>query len=631
MVPKKDAWGITPELRKEMLYRERERRFALYRLLGPGVTPEGRHLRSEELLEKRRVFKEACAADPVFFIENCIWTKDPEGKLGVGGDLPLLVFQYARDLWIEPWLEGTMARGKKPRITHDKARRQILTTYRMGYEMWGFRFVPGRMSWVSTDKESKLDGWTDWDSLLGKFRNMWMTAQEAMPWLFPYLAPHSECNRQKLIRFPDWVERGKKIDEEVWGNQLKGVLPNDPRSGAATDGFADEAGWIDELKKLLDGAEAMTKSMTLGSTAPTDTGHLFWKRRELAGVRHNVAPWWLNPTNLEGMHWSEPHHDGDVYPGESRGPWTKQWRSDRYNEEGRNCSSQELARNWDIDPMATAGARVFLSFNRERNCGQAEPKDPTWDLFDPKLETLVGCDPGRGDPWALIWAQIDPEGGWLNIVDYDMSADKTIHYFVPQLLGWPWERKAAWRTAPEALPWHEVVPWSYPRERIERIRRWNARRQLRGGKPKIMKLDFYGTQHYGNDLFSISERASAYGLYCEGTPSQYKVENFRDKANEVLLRTRISGFLVGFRPEGFWPAIDECFQFWRRREHLDTSKAGKPAEPLHDQYSHTCTAFTFLTWDLPMLVPGRVGKNRQVEPHPQASQRTMVQGDKGWW
>lgn len=612
-----DAWAIRPDTRKEFLEAEARRRYRLYKVLGEGKDPvTGKRYRDDEILEKRDVFKRTCAQDPVFFSDNCIWTRDPEGKVGFNEPLvPLVLFKYEKDLWFEPWIKALSSPGSR---TRDKSRRMRASIDRMVFEIWAFRFLPGSTAWVSSDKVEKIDRWYDFDSLLGKFRVMWDCCVDFLPWLFPELPPHSEWNQLMYLRFPEWKEGGKSIDPEVHGNQLKGVLPADPRGGAAARGFGDEAGYILHLKDLLDGAGSMTRDLELVSSAPPDVSNLFWRRRDLKGVEHNVAPWWMNPMNVLGLHWSDGKtaKHGDMYPGEMRGPWTRKWRSDWLNGEYAKSTSTEAARNIDIDPLAAAGSRVFLNFDPLRVCGQKEPKDPTWDLYDPNLELQVWYDPGRGDPWAFIWVQLDYEKGFVNIVDYDMSSDKTIHYFVPMFLGWPWERKALWRTAPEAQPWAQVVPWSYDEDRIARIKRWNGRRHHRGGRVKMLWGGYDSKSHNPTDLYSVEERLARYDLYSDAVPSSYNRDNFLERTDEILLRTRISGFLVGFRPEGRHPAINEALSMWRRHESSDRSRPGKAPDPIHDENSHPCTAFMHGASQIAMLMSGRVkGEKGKVEPY----------------
>jgi hypothetical protein len=149
-----------------------------------------------------------------------------------------------------------------------------------------------------------------------------------------------------------------------------------------------------------------------------------------------------------------------------------------------------------------------------------------------------------------------------------------------------------------------------------------------------MNGDFYGSLHHQTDLYSVEERLQAYSLNVQSVPSNYQVSRFLEKSNEVMLRTRISGFLVDFRPEGRWPSLNECFQFWRRMESKDTR--AKPPDPKHDIYSHTCKAFTYGAHLLPMMIRGVVRRGREVERMPpdmapgRMTLKEGLDGGTGW-
>jgi hypothetical protein len=212
-IPQSDWWAIDPVVRTHYIQKEIKRRHRLARMLADGFDLETDRTvwTPDKVVYKRQKFKESCAADPIFFIDNCIWTKDPEGKVGVNQDLPLKVFEYARKFWLGRWIQEI--EDRTGRTTHDKSRRMLLSIYRMALEVWCMRFLPGSKSWVATDKQTKLDNWYDFDSLLGKFRVMWDYCVKGYPWLFPELPPHTEVNKLNYLRFPEWVIDGVKIDE----------------------------------------------------------------------------------------------------------------------------------------------------------------------------------------------------------------------------------------------------------------------------------------------------------------------------------------------------------------------------------------------------------------------------------
>jgi len=370
----------------------------------------------------------------------------------------------------------------------------------------------------------------------------------------------------------------------------------------------------------------------MGSSAPSDTNNLFWKRRELKAVKHNVAPVWLNPLNLHNVHWSEGDAaEGDMYSGEMRGEHTQKWRSDPINKMYSVCTSQEAARNIDIDPLAVAGGKVFLNYSSKRCDGEKILGSPTWDLWTPDLPLQVWYDVGRGDPWAFWWVQVDFDEGWVNVVDFTTRDTVTVHWFIPMLLGWNFDGKDRWITAPERMPWRDAVPWMYDADEEMRIRRWYSRRGVLGGQIEQGFGCYFGTHSHGGDNLSIEQRFMEYKLPMQSFPAQYKMGNWIEQADEVLLRTRISGFLIDKRPQnGMWPACNEIFTFWRRGESKESTM--KPSEPLHDAYSHGGTAWVFGARWLPMLVQAKMrgGHSREVIA-PGSPVGKVEYSERGWF
>jgi hypothetical protein len=581
--------------------------------------------------ELQPIFKLKCSQDVEFFMSNCIWTRDPEGKMGLGRQLPLILFDYMKTHWIRPWVRSLTKH--RSRRAHEKGRRMRMSIDRMAFEVWKLRYLPGSHSWVATDTIDMLDQGEDWNSLFGKFRYMWRMCREAYPWMFPELPIHTEVNKAKYIRFPEWKVGGRPCDRAVWGNELYGFLPSEVggRGGASRSGFVDEAGWCKDLAKFLDSIEDMTPDLVLASTPPEEITHPFSvKVHETLGYEVSTSHWTHDPVKSQGVYWDEE--------ADHRGPHTQKWRSPAYEQELRDRTSQEVARNWDIDYMATAGLRCFLNFQTEVNCGSKDPNDPTFDLYDPSLPVQVWYDVGRGDPWSYIWVQEDMRKGHLNIVDYWMKDDVTMHWWVPLLLGWSWDQKRNWKTQPEKLPWIEAVPWRYSDEEQEIIRRWHKRRhwapngQYYKG-PDLLIGDFQGAARTATDLHTVEERFDHYGVFCQSAPVSHKMDRLIEHADEVMLRTRISGRLVGVKPCGRWPSVDECFHYWRRMESLET---GREAKPLHNEFSHTGTAFVYGSRWLPLHLgarldkkAGRVIEELSVGPYT-AQQMPEVNPHTGW-
>lgn len=618
-IPLEDAWAIDPEERRKHFQEQVRRRRRLARYLASGVDVEGemKALKGSSLLDARKEFRDACAVDPVFLMENVLWARDPENRMGCGKDLPLVVMEYARKAWIENWLKGFNRKpGEEVRWAMDKTRRLRMSIYLMAMEFWAFHFVPGSIAWIAREKESMVDNGKDWNSLLGKFRYFQRHARRYYPWMIPDLPDHTEWNQQLQLRYPERMEGGTKgqaTDERLWGNELIGATPSTvgSRGGAASRGRIDEAAHSMDLPKYMDEIQDMTPDLALVSTPSEDKEHYFAKCVfEMPGWTRVSVHWKQVADRVQGIRWEKD--------AEWRGEWTQRWRTKWYEDLAETRTSQEIAKNHDLDYESTAGSRIFLNFRRDRVCGSTDPRDPTYDYYDKSNELQVWYDPGRGDPWALIWVQLDKKNGWVNIVDFWMKADITVHWWVPLLLGWPTDRMDRWLTAPEALPWSSVVPWGYTPQERRIIERWSSRRYDKGGRISIMNGDYDGAIRSSGDLYSVEERLMAYGIPVQSVPSSWKRNVWLEKADEVLLRTRISGFLVGMKPGGIWPSIDETFAFWRRQSRSE--KSDRPAKPRHDAYSHAGSAWSYGSHLVTSFLFGRIvgeGEDRHRVVYPQ--------------
>lgn len=622
LIPKVDAWGLSRYTREERLKKEIHRRRRLSQLLANGIDIDTKKQKwaPREITKKREAFKRACAADPIFEIENTLWTRDPEGRMGLGKQLPMILFDYQRKFWIEPWTKD-LDRMHVRRI-HKKDRRMRMTITRMAFEKWKFRYVPSSHSWVCTDKDSTLDSGEDWNSLFGKFRFFWKMARTYYPWLYPPLPSHSDVNKAKYLRYPEKdYDTGRTLEEDrlVIGNEIYGDLPSDVamRGGAAGEGFVDEAAWIEKLEKAVGSFDDMTPKISYVSS-PGPNRKVYFERAasgELLGFEINKVTWLMDPEKVAGIMWATSEMEEWPYAGEYRGH-SKLWRSPAYRDGAKGKTPEEMARNWDGDCSATAGGKVYRNYNPDVVCGSTDPEHPSYDLYDPNLELQVWVDVGRDDPWSFIWVQIDRKLGWVNIVDYWMKRDVTVHWWVPLLKGWPLRAKDKWVSAPEALPWNMVVKRWYtaPEEKI--IDYWYKRRIQRhqGAKIALMCGDFIGSAHGFTDLMSVGERVQHYQIPWQSHSVSHQMDALYEHADEVMLRTRISGRLVGIRPEGLWPSIDDCFLFWRRGESSESRHT--PAKPLHDEYSHTGTAYLYGARYLPATIQATLSENRTriVEP-----------------
>jgi hypothetical protein len=617
-IPERDRWAMNRDTRVKTIEDEIVRRHRL-----------SRHLLRPENAVERQEFENRCRESPEFFFKNCIWTKDPERRLSLGLELPLIPYTCMLEPvplkegvigggWVRMWHEAlcNTTPGTEVRLLHEKGRRLLMSITAMGFYVWAMRFVPGFYAWVSSDRDKAIDHGDDWDALLGKFRYMWGKCHEFYPWLYPALPKKGAAtNKDLYVEFHEWREGGKPVAKEMWGNKINGYVPSDVagRGGAARMGFIDEAAWIENLSDFLDSIEEMTPFLVLASTPPRGAEHPF-ALRAFGYLNYTITTthWTMNPVFAEGIYW-DPH--GEVY-----GPYTEQWRSPYYVQARLNRPAHVIARNLDLDYRSTAGSRIFVGFNPATTVPGTDPKASNASLYDPSWRLEIWVDVGRRDPWACIWAMVSDATGEIRIVDYWMRSGVDIQWWIPMWLGWNPDSKAQWRTFPEYNPWAKEVPYVYGPEDLAFMRKWYYRfgaRPLVGEttpfnnlRPRLLVMDMQARQRGPASPRTAEQIAMQYGMPVRCMTTSHNLEGAIDHANAVLSRVQISPDIADSKPNSGgvrYPSIRDVFLYWK---WLDgTAREARP-KPQHDIYSHGGTAFLYGIMTHPAKVQGEPLRRR---------------------
>jgi len=611
LIPEEDRWALTHEGREKVLREEARRRQLLAERL---MEPSSGDLRA--------AFDAKCAADPEFFWRNCVWTQDPENRVGLGQDLPFKPFTYqlrrrpappgfgdGRPIggWIETWTKALRS-GKRARMLHTKSRRARFSISTAGMNCWGLRYWPGWKAIIGSDEEGAVDNAAgDWNSILGKLRYIWQMWHQFFPWQVPALPQLSKTprNKQGYIKFPYTDD---PAFQAVLENEAAGVLPSEisKRGGASLITWLDEAAWIKKLKEFLETVGPMTTILILGSTPSDDMSHPF--QQIVDGVYDwpvDVVHHLMDPVLLSGLEWDEH--------GAYRGPWTQRWRTNVYKQILREEDSHTIARNWDINPQSTAAAPVFVTFDAETQVTSEDPTAKDFDLYDPYKPLYVWADIGWGDPWACWWVQTSDATGEVNLVDYWCRAGVHAEWWLPLWFGWepdtyrngkvaiPGGNIGRWRNAPERLPWSEAVPQEYSQEDLDVMRYWRGK-----VSPKAIILDASGKQHHGATRWSVVERLLEYRTADVWPVSMaHHMEDMISHANMVMRRARIAGRIAKRRPKSggvTYVSGLSVLTNWRR---MESTERGSPAKPLHDQHSHGGTALIYGASQLPAAVDQR--------------------------
>lgn len=613
-------------------------------------------LKDPRAAEDREKFLLRCAQDPAFFLRNCVWTRDPEKRLLPGSAasvIPLIPFRYMLSPfpmpygpipegggWADLISQALRAQdGKEHRYLFLKSRRTLMSITAMSMMVWAMRFVPGFAGWVTSFEQDAIDHGEDWDSLLGKLRFIWDKVHEYYPWMLPPLPRWgtTPLNKQNYVEFPEWRTGRIEHAKECWGNKIRGVTASDlsARGGAALFGFADEAGWIEDLESFIESVEEMTPHLVLATTAPKESNNPITIRAQQGlsgGYRVTVSHWTMHPLFARGVQWTPSAQD--------RGPWTRKWRNEYYEDRLRRYSEEAVSRNLDINLQGAGGARVFTSFREEIHAGSPDSSAPTFELYDPTWPLYIWYDIGRGDPWACLWVQVSDITGEVRIVDFWMKKDVTVEWWIPLWLGWNPRQMKFWKTAPERFPWAEKVPWGYNEEELAKMSLWHKRF---GGHPEAGALvghntrrptrvigDFQGRQRTANHPSTVEDIIRAYGLSPESRPIAHHQERWIEHADACLSRTMIAGRIARVQPitGGVrYPSVVDCFLSWRRLE--DSEKRVGAARPAHDIYSHAMTAYLYGCMALPSQVMGRWDKMSSGPVLNRRESRVLV-ADRDW-
>jgi len=619
LIPEEDRWALTPEGREKKLTQEAYRRKLMFEKL---AEPHNGHL--------RKAFMQRCAGDVTFFARHMIWTQDPEGRMGLGTDLPYIPFQYTlRRLplppgygdgrpiggWLSSWQQA-LHHGDRVRLLHTKSRRARFSINASIANAWGLRNWVGWKSILGSDEEGAVDNAAgDWNSIMGKIRYIWDMCHRLAPWYYPALPALSKSpyNKQNYIKFP-------QEDDPAFAaflmNEIAGVLPSEvaKRGGAALIAWIDEAAWVKKLKEFLETAGPMVRVLILGSTPSDDTNHSFQQIADgILDWPVDVVHWIMDPVLLGGLRWDAE--------GQHRGTWTQKWRSNFYAQTLREEESSAIARNYDINPTDTAAAPVFLGWSSDQVSSE-DPAEQDYDLYDPEKPLWIYADIGWGDPWACWWVQTSDRTGEVNLVDFWMRAGVTGEWWLPLWHGWnpdsyhrgevsvPGGAVSKWRNSPERLPWRQAVPHDYTEDDMEIMRYWHKR-----VNPQGIIIDASGKQHHGASRWSVVERLTE-GYNCKVIPVSmaHHMEDMIAHSNMVMKRVRLSGRIAKRRPRSggkVWPSALGTISNWRR---LESTERGSPAKPLHDAHSHGGTALVYGFSQLPASVrqEGKPGKERSL-------------------
>ena len=357
--------------------------------------------------QNREVAIELCKKDPVFFINNFLFTYDPR-KTGYGQHIPFILYDYQEDA--VPVIREHIDRGQDLLI--EKSRDMGASWLFLAVAYWGLNFQ-GWISLMGSRNEKFVDTRGDMGSLFEKLRYMdrklpkWLSlgfkegmTDKSLLLINPNdkstIAGESNnvyfgtAGRYKFILF-DEFSKWDKTDETAWRSA------GDATPCRIANSTPSERGKNCQFYKLIEGG---IDKLTLHWTKHPDKNRgLYYERDEEKII--------LNPDNLEDLQKANDLWKAGVRVG-----------SDWYDFECERRDEVEIAQELDIAYDASLAGAIFSKFDPKTQIKKVE--------YRSNLPLYVSWDFGM-DTTALLWIQTDGITDYI-IDEYQNKGEDIYHY-----------------------------------------------------------------------------------------------------------------------------------------------------------------------------------------------------------
>jgi len=328
--------------------------------------------------EYQALLKSLAKADPIFFIEAFLFTKDPRKNPAT---LPFILYPFEKDL--VRWLEGRL-KEKKTGLA-EKSRQMGVTWTVLAWLFSHWLFDDDFVSIIGSRKEELVDKRDKDDTLFYKLDFF----RRRMPkWMLPRAFNPVRDRRYMLL-----VNREK--GGVIFGESSN---PDFGRGSSISVAFLDEFSTWPDASASWDAISEATPVKIVVSTPRAST---FFKTLRFSESMKG---------NIKTIHWSQ-HPERD-----------QKW----YEKQKEKLSPETLAQEVDISYNVSGRGKVYEEFDMVP-IGKYE--------YNPKLPLYVSWDYGVDDETAIIWAQKDLEKKEVYIIDSYHNNDKLIDFYVPLITG----------------------------------------------------------------------------------------------------------------------------------------------------------------------------------------------------
>lgn len=309
----------------------------------------------------------------IFFIENFCWTFDPRSE---GKYLPVVLFDYQRD-FIRYMIEH-IDKGKNFLI--EKSRDMGMSWLVCYVFLWYWLFREGSSLLMGSYKEDLVDDGVNINAIFGKLE---FTLRNMPKWMMP-----------RGFNFRKHRTHLKLVNPEN-GNIIVGdtMNPEFGRGARMTAIFYDELGFWAAAKEAWESG-SQTTSCRIGNSTPHGKNY-FWNLRGSGKYDLLTLHWKLHPLK------------------------DKEW----YDYEVATNTDETVAQEIDLNYEKSLEGKVYPEW---------QPVEGHYPYND-NVPVYVGCDWGKEDGTAIIWAQLID--GKMRIIDSFYKTGETIDFFVPFFTG----------------------------------------------------------------------------------------------------------------------------------------------------------------------------------------------------
>ncbi len=310
-----------------------------------------------------------CEMDPLYFINNYVWTFDPRTHRK---KYPFKLFPF-QETYIR-WRHERLVNREWGHV--DKSRDMGVTWQNVAHNIHQWLFVPKFTSLFGSITEKKVDDRT-LDSTFGKAR---FVIENLPPFMRPPLKPDRH-DKHMLLENPtnDAYIRGESMSI------------NFGRSGRSSIVDLDEFAHVAHSAAILASLSQTAKCAIFTST-PKGYGNEFGRMKKEAKIPHISLHWTEHPLK------------------------TKDW----YDGEADKLEEHMVAQELDISYELSLGTRYYKRFRRDLHVAKEVI------FHNPNHRQYVFWDFGHGGAMAVIFFQVTPEGEiqiWCNFEIKDQDID----------------------------------------------------------------------------------------------------------------------------------------------------------------------------------------------------------------